>query len=305
MDTSNFYLGDGQMSQKYSLTGKLKSTLIGNVSESKYFFFNTNPKKEHKLAIVLGGFEKCRPDFEIKRKSFPHYVMEIPTSGYCQIKIGRRSYELKKGYLAAFSPEISHHYKCDINNPMEHIFITFVGTEAPKLLEKGGFGKGKVLKNLRPADILHLAESMLKNGLEKTTISHELCCSYLRTLLLEQGASTVIAKKTEPVATETYRYCQQYIDENFSNIFLPSEAADKCGINIRYMSRLFKQYANITPREYIMQLKLNKAANLLLASPMSIKEISDKVGFSDQYHFSRNFKKMHGLSPRKYRNTHI
>lgn len=293
------------MAQKETIENKLNLTLEGHVAKSKYFFFETDPKKRQKLAVIFGGFEKCEADFEIKRKSYPYYVIEIPTKGKCLLKIGNHKYELKKGYIGAFAPGIPHYYKCDENDPMEHMFVVFAGSEVSQLFKKSGFDKGKVIKLLKPANIFYLIEAILEKGFEKTLISHELCCSYLKTLLLEQGEILVLRDKTDLASMDTYRYCRKYIDENFSTIFLPSEVAGRCGINRRYMSRLFKKHANITPHEYIMRLKLNKAANLLLVSSLSVKDVAEKVGFIDPYHFSRNFKKVHGLSPQCYRNTHM
>ncbi len=293
------------MGQKETIESKFKLALEGHVIESKYFFFETDPKKKQKLGIIFGGFEKCAPDFEIKRKTYPYHVLEIPIKGKSRLKIGDKEYELKKGHIGGFAPGTPHHYKCDRNDPMEHIFIAFTGSQAPQLFKKSGFDKGKVIQLLKPADIFYLIEAILKKGLEKTDISHELCCSYLRTLMLEQSSHLAVAESIESASITTYRRCRKYIDGNFSTIFLPSEVANKCNINIRYMSRLFKRYANITPHEYIMRLKLNKAANLLLISSLPIKDIAEAVGFADPYHFSRNFKKFHSLSPRDYRNTHI
>ena len=54
-----------------------------------------------------------------------------------------------------------------------------------------------------------------------------------------------------------------------------------------------------------MRLKLNKAGRMLLTSELSVKEIASMVGFEDQFHFSRNFKKHFGYSPSEYRNMHI
>jgi transcriptional regulator GlxA family with amidase domain len=71
------------------------------------------------------------------------------------------------------------------------------------------------------------------------------------------------------------------------------------------MSSLFKRYSDNSPHEYLTRLKLNKAANMLLTSRLTIKEIAREVGFDDPYHFSRNFKKFHKLSPKYYRNIHI
>ncbi len=304
MDISNLIMVC-HMSKKETAEKKLRLAAEGHIIDSRYFFFDTPPASKKTLAIVFGGYEKCAPDFEIKRKTYPYYVIEIPVKGLCVLEIGTKQYQLKKGAIGGFAPGVPHHYICDKNQPMEHIFIAFTGSQARQLFSESGFAEGKVLDILKPAEILYLANAILKRALEKTVLSHQLCCSYLRTLLLEQSSGQAFAKKKEPLSMKTYRICRKYIDENFSTIFMPSEVADKCGVNIRYMSRLFKKYSEITPHEYITRLKLNKAANLLLISSLSVQDIAEQVGFADPYHFSRNFKKFHGHSPKHYRQQHL
>jgi len=291
--------------QKEIIEKKTRLALEGHVFESKYFFFDTDPRKEQKLAIIFGGFEKCASDFEIKRRTYPYYVLEVPTKGRCSLEIRNKWYELKKGSIGSFTPGVRHHYKCDKNNPMEHIFIAFTGSDAPLLLKKSSLGKGNVVSLLKPSDILYLAEAILKKGLEKTELSHQLCCVYLKALLLELGSDLALSGHSDTLAMESYRKCRKYIDENFSSIFSPTEVARECSINIRYMSRLFKKYSDITPHEYIMRLKLNKAGSLLLITNLSVREIGYLIGFEDPYHFSRNFKKFHGLAPLHYRDAHL
>ena len=84
------------MEQKETIESKFELALEGHVTESKYFFFDTDPKKKQQLAIIFGGFEKCAPDFEIKRRTYPYYVIEIPIKGKCNLKIGKKQYELMK-----------------------------------------------------------------------------------------------------------------------------------------------------------------------------------------------------------------
>jgi AraC-like DNA-binding protein len=293
------------MDLKEIIEKKTHLTLDGHVLESKYFFFDTDPKKKHKLAIIFGGFEKCAPDFEIKRKTYPYYVIEVPTKGRCEIKIGNKWHVLEKGVLGGFAPGIPHHYKCDKNSPMEHIFVVFTGSDASLLFEKNAIAKDNVVSILKPLDILYLAEALLKTGLEKNELSHQLVCVYLEALLLEQASNLILSGHSDTLAMDRYRKCRKYIDENFSSIFLPIEVAKTCSTNIRYLSRLFKRYSNTTSHEYIMRLKLNKAGNLLLTTNLSVREVGYLVGFEDPYHFSRNFKKFHGLSPQRYRDAHL
>lgn len=275
----------------------------GHVVESAYFFFETDPKSKKELAIVFGGYEKCAPDFEITRRTYPCYVLEVPLKGQCELRIETTPHTLTKGTLGGFEPGTPHHYQCDAERPMEHIFVAFTGSQAKTLFRQCGLHHGGVIPLSRTGETLYLAEAILRKGLEKTEYSHALCCSYLKTLLLEQASELAHPRHSASGSTQTYRQCRRFIDEHFSTLCSPADVADAYGINVRYLARLFKRFGNITPHDYITRLKLNRAASLLLTSNLPVKQVAAMVGFEDPYHFSRNFKKFHGLSPSHYRHT--
>ncbi len=279
--------------------------LEGSVAESKYFFFDTDPREKQTFAIIFGGYEKCAPDFNIKRKTYPYHVLEIPTQGKCYLEIDGNDYYLEKGTLGGFTDSVPHHYICDPDCPMEHFFIVFTGSEAEQMFNLNSFGPGMVVKQNNPSLTLFLAEAILRSGLEKTEFSHQLCCHYLKALLIEQSLHITPSDKSHPMSISRYRQCQNYIENNFCTITGISVVAKACSITTRYMSRLFKKYNNITPREYVMRLKLNKAASILLTTSNTIYEVGTMVGYTDPYHFSRNFKQFHGLSPQHFRDIHL
>jgi len=86
----------------------------------------------------------------------------------------------------------------------------------------------------------------------------------------------------------------------FSQISLGS-VCEQLKITEEYLIRLFKRHMNMTPMRYLNNLKMETATSLLLNSDLSVKEISWKLGFSSQYHFSRNFKTYSGCTPTDYR----
>ncbi len=92
----------------------------------------------------------------------------------------------------------------------------------------------------------------------------------------------------------------QYINENFVSVS-EKDVADRFGISYSYFSRSFKQTINMSFKEYINYLKINEAQRLLLTSPDSIQEISEKLGFSSSSHFINVFKKQKNCSPRQYK----
>jgi len=90
----------------------------------------------------------------------------------------------------------------------------------------------------------------------------------------------------------------------FSQITLGA-VCDQLKITEEYLIRLFRRHLNMTPMRYLNNLKMETATSLLLNSDLSIKEISWKLGFSSQYHFSRTFKAYSGCTPTDYRSNYF
>lgn len=294
-----------QRSDRQIIKKKYTSGKPGNVLEAAYFYYDTAPKDYKDLAIVCGGYEKCAPDFEINRSKYPYYFVKFTVKGRGTLQIDTKTLPLRPGILTGFAPGTPHHYKADPKNPMEHIFITFIGDECPNLFRKSRLADKHHILIKEPDKTFSLFNKILNLGLEKNDYSHDLCCAYLRILLLEQASLLAQHSMNCPISRGTYQECKKYIDASFSSIKSPGEVADHCSIDVRYLSVLFKRYCHISPGRYLMRLKLNKAVNLLLTSDLSIKEIASQIGFQDPYHFSKNFKKLHGRSPNNYRADHM
>lgn len=92
-----------------------------------------------------------------------------------------------------------------------------------------------------------------------------------------------------------------YIEENYSNVNLSvSMIAENFNITEAHISRLFKKQTGWGVLEYIHRARIEKAKQLLILQEISIKEISEKVGFYNDVAFIRVFKKYEGVTPGKY-----
>jgi AraC-like DNA-binding protein len=104
----------------------------------------------------------------------------------------------------------------------------------------------------------------------------------------------------ETRAFATYRRCRDVIDAQGTTLRGVAAAAAACHIDPAYLSRLFRRFARCKPHEYLMRLRL-KAATQSLAEPGGVvKEVAEKFNFADRYHFSRAFKRFHGVSPGEF-----
>ena len=80
------------------------------------------------------------------------------------------------------------------------------------------------------------------------------------------------------------------------------QIADHLHVSASHLSRTFKKAADISLTDYINQVRISKAKELLRGTDIYIYTISEMVGYHDATYFSSIFKKMVGVSPSEYRN---
>lgn len=277
----------------------------GHVLQAQYYYHHTRPDSREPLVIVWGGREKIASDFEIRRRNYPYYILEYPLKGLCRFDIDGQSHVLKKGVLGGFNPGQSQHYRSDPKRPMEHFFVAFTGRDARDLMVQSGLGQGGTVPVWAPSRMTELFATITNAGLKKHAYAQQLSSCYLRTLLLEQAAHFASEGPSRSSAQETFQQCKQYISENFSTLNSTREAAETIGVDVRYMANLFKRFGETSPHDYLMQLKLNRAAKLLLNSDLPVHTVGHLVGFEDPYHFSRRFKALYGRSPKQFVQRHL
>lgn len=93
-----------------------------------------------------------------------------------------------------------------------------------------------------------------------------------------------------------------------NNIYAPltiSAIAKECGVTLEYLSTSFKNVTGVTIKQYISMEKIKIAKFLLLSTELPIQDIALDLGYSDQSHFSKNFKKITNLTPTIYRKLNL
>lgn len=103
-----------------------------------------------------------------------------------------------------------------------------------------------------------------------------------------------------PICTnESLKKAIAYIRLNYHSEININNVAEHIGISERYLRSLFSQHLNLSPLDYLNQIRINKAVELLRNTEMSIKEVCFQCGFQSPQYFSRIFKQQMGITPRE------
>jgi len=110
------------------------------------------------------------------------------------------------------------------------------------------------------------------------------------------------AKITHPDnKTDMLLKIDAYIKENYTKPINTKEIARVFGFTPAYLGKIFRDYKQLTPSEYIVQLRIKKAEQIFCAdADCKIKEVANFIGYEDSLYFSKVFKKTTGISPKQY-----
>ena len=99
----------------------------------------------------------------------------------------------------------------------------------------------------------------------------------------------------------------EYIVQNCNKNIYNDELAAVAGISTVYFRKLFKETMGVSPAKYVKLIKMKKAEEMLKSDYSRITDIGYSLGYNNVYDFSRDFKKLIGISPLKYAkaNAHL
>lgn len=258
------------------------------------------------LNIYTCGTEKCKSMHSYGPAIRSGYLLHLILSGEGIYKVNKKTYHLKAGDGFLIYPNELIYYKADKNNPWEYAWIGFTGTKIDEYLSHTTLSKDYPIFSFNENS--NLVTSM-NSVISATKIESNKNLKIISSLydfvynLLEEIPNENIPTKATPktYVEEALLYIQSNYQDNISVI----DVANHLSIDRSYFHRIFKKYVNKSPQEYILNLRLEKAADFLLNTSLNIGDISRSVGYIDTFLFSKNFKKFKGYSPSEYRKIHI
>lgn len=259
------------------------------------------------LAIRWAGYQELtNTDPPNVHDQYPYAYVVIVLGGHAIFSCAGESWEVKAG--SVYWARDGLDTKIELvkkSPPLSHYVVMAFGDETEKYYETAFgkmFGASQVLD---PVSFASLFEVILDEACGLTSRREENCVDLFK-ILLHRVETQLIrdSRGLGSTARETYHRAHQYLQKNYANILDLGDVAKYVGVSVPYLCRLYEKYAETTAFGLLSHLKLTKAERLLCASKLKISEISKAVGYSEQYIFSRNFRKKYNLSPSSYRKKH-
>jgi AraC family transcriptional regulator of arabinose operon len=230
------------------------------------------------------------------------YQLLYVAAGSARFKIDGKIQVVEEGYLVIFGPCEPQYYIYYLSDNPEVYWLHFSGAEIDIYLKSLGFNHGAVFKVGVKNEYIPIFEKIIKELQVKRSYFFELSNLYALELLSLMSRNMTENSFNLSHIGEQLQYVIKLIHKNSNEKHIVTEYAKLCSMSTCWFIHCFKQYTGKTPQQYITDIRIAKAKELLSYSSYNITEISLIVGYDNPFYFSRIFKKNTDHSPREYRN---
>ncbi|MFD1466027.1 helix-turn-helix domain-containing protein [Lapidilactobacillus mulanensis] len=229
---------------------------------------------------------------------YPYYHWLQTTSGQGIITINKQKLLLPVNTGILLAPNVSHQYHSLNDQIWKTQYLTFDGSEVANLLTNKGLNY-QVFNNLT-ADFILKQSTTITPATEPITLS---VLVYRFLLLLDQHASKSEWLNSRNVST--LLKIRQYLENHYAETITNEELATLAGFSTQHLIRQFKTAYQVTPLQYLNDLRLRNAQALLISQPqLNIDEIALRTGYSSSSYFIAQFRKVKHVTPKQFRQLH-
>lgn len=252
------------------------------------------------------GIEKCLPGKKIGPVKRTGYHLHAILSGTGWLRAGEKETTISEGQLFLVVPEEEMEYCADKKNPWYYCWITFDGTKAKEWVELAGFSEGVFVQNsnVEITRFLEIVKSMLAHPrMAKADMIYNMGKVYeFLSLAIESAeiGNQGMDRGSSWTKVDYVDFAIKFLDQNYASATI-SQLAEYTGLSRRYLSQIFKDKMCMSPQEYLMNVRMEKARGMLETTEYSIKSIAENLGYENGLSFSKVFKRQFRISPEKYR----
>lgn len=257
------------------------------------------------------GREVCTPGhaFGPARRSHYlfHFILEGKGSLTAADEMGNATvHELHAGEGFLIFPGQITTYVADLDDPWEYIWIEFDGAHVKSNLDRLGFSPASPVYQAQDEDRCKQMVDAMRSLLDHRSASqfYLVACAYLFFDAFLGSARPHRSGASSRLHSFYVDNALAYIEQNYQGDITVEDIARNAGLNRSYFGKVFRDAMGVSPQQFLIGFRIEKACELLKLSNLSVGEVGRAVGYPNQLHFSRAFKNARGLSPRAWRQQH-
>lgn len=268
--------------------------------QRRHLKFSNTPSLSN-LSVTSFGYH----DFKyIKSRNVLHsqdgYTLHFVQRGNGTLQVNDKFFNVYEGDFFFLPPNVPIKYYPSGDNPWAYYWFYMMGSGAKEL----GLSMGFSIDNPIHHDNNPKEVDILLNSLYRAGISQEE--RYFKTLsaLYNVASRLAVSRKNSEFIydLDTVENVKSIIKLNHKDPeFKVEYVADILFISKSYICKLFKNKTGITPVKYLVKQRLKSAGELLKEKDFSVKKLALLVGFKDELHFMKVFKKEYGITVKEFR----
>lgn len=262
-------------------------------------------KQSMDLYLSYCGIEVCDCGHAYGPTERTEFLLHYILSGKGTYTVDNKTYHLSKHQAFLIYPDTTTYYQADDQDPWTYLWLGFSGIKAETCLNYANFRPDNLINEYHnEKTLVECVNGILANS-QLTYAGDLLRESYLLQFL----ASLINERHPAQDSVDNYDYPIQvyvehaieFIDHNYSNNIRVNDIAHYVCINRSHLTKIFKSVLNMSPQQYLVNYRMDKACALLKTTNYPIGTIASMVGYEDPLTFSKVFKTFRGDSPKAYR----
>ena len=252
------------------------------------------------LAVTQCGLQICDNGHSCGPFLYSHYSAHFILSGKGTYTCGGKTYSLCAGQGFMIIPDMPNTYTADIDEPWKYIYANFCGADDETLVHSAGLNEDNMIFEFDLTDdMLHDLTMMHSSSKDQSARGYDVTGYFLLVMSRLVKANTQRNANTN-LPQHYVRRAISYIEDNYPEKITVESIAAYVGIDRTGLYRIFKNNLNISPVQFLISYRLERAKAMMEHDNLTISEIAVSTGFFDAAHFTVAFSKKYGISPGRY-----
>lgn len=210
--------------------------------------------------------------------------------------------KVEEGTVLLLLPGVWHRYMPDPETGWKEHWVSFDGRQPAQFLRHGILAADRAVLDIGLDEgIIDLYQRILERIDGEKIGFKEIVAALAYQILARIHAVEKSRRFQGPEAESLVQKAKACMTDRVGSQVRLEELAYELGVGYSRFRRLFRHYTGLAPAQYLLQLRLNKARDLLTGTSLTAKEIALLTGFESQFYFSKFFRKRTGLSPIRFR----